>query len=851
MLEEHHAPFQDFIMTRQSSANHSAQDSRVHVWAHHLGKVAGPIVFAAIGILAIAIWLSVDWYSSALSDEINPVYVGKNKCVSCHQEEADKWTGSHHDLAMQVPTEKSVLGDFDNATLEHHGITSTMFRRGEKFIVNTEGEDGEMHDFEIKFVFGVDPLQQYLVEFDRLADQPDEEIARLQVLRVSWDTTNQRWFHLDPPDVHEKLAPDDDLHWTGIAQRWNNMCADCHSTNLQKNFDPNTNSYHTTFSEINVSCETCHGPGSVHVELAEAKSLFWDRKHGYGLPKLKGKDAKSVERQIQSCAPCHSRRRIVHPDFSGGDSFHDHFASEPLRPETYHKDGQIMDEVYVFGSFIQSKMYHKGTKCSDCHDPHSVRVKYDDNRLCTSCHQHPQKKYDTPAHHHHKPGSKGASCVECHMPETTYMAVDPRRDHSLRVPRPDLSLKIGTPNACVKCHLEDDITPSAKLADGRKEELHIKQYIDWIRLAYDDEKDVSEQLETVNRWAHEAVLEWYPDSKHRGPHFGEALHSAWSLNEQSSDDIIELFDDPDSPAIAKASALIWLDPSRSSDALDVILASLNNPNEPQLRVAAILALQGYRDLNTNQSPFKTLRNKVMPLLDDPVRSVRTAAAQVVSEVPQQLWASENRTSFTKALKELELGLLVNNDRAATHLTLGSIYENLGRPEQAETAYRLAIQVEPNATGPRANLAELYTRLAENLGRQYQQAPQQAPPNTQQLIQGYMIQAEQLRKAELTNFERDASYAPNNAAVQYRYGLALYRDGQSEASVKILRRVHELEPRTPIYMIALSRLLQSLEDYEEALGIAEKLVEIEPQHQGLVEELRNQIQANPSPMPDEG
>ena len=178
--------------------------------------------------------------------------------------------------------------------------------------------------------------------------------------------------------------------------------------------------------------------------------------------------------------------------------------------------------------------------------------------------------------------------------------------------------------------------------------MHIKQYIDWIRLAYDGEEDVSEQLETVNRWAHEAVLEWYPDSKHRGTHFGEALHSAWSLNEQSNDDIIELFDDPDSPAIAKASALIWLDPSRSSDALDVILASLNNPNEPQLRVAAILALQGYRDVNTNQSPFKTLRNKVMPLLDDPVRSVRTAAAQVVSEVPQQLWASENRNSLTKA-----------------------------------------------------------------------------------------------------------------------------------------------------------------------------------------------------------
>ncbi|MBA61201.1 MAG: hypothetical protein CMJ76_02440 [Planctomycetaceae bacterium] len=827
-------------MTTQDSANQTTQDIRVKSWVQHLGKVAGPVVFLSIGFAAIAIGLTIDWYSSALSNEIDPVYVGKNKCIECHQQEAEKWTGSHHDLAMQVPTEKSVLGDFNNASLEHHGVTSTMFRRGDKFMINTEGEDGEMHDFAIKFVFGVDPLQQYLVEFDRPPDQAENEIGRLQVLRISWDSKNNKWFHLDPPDVHEKLAPEDDLHWTGIAQRWNNMCADCHSTNLKKNFDPQTNTYHTTFSEINVSCETCHGPGSVHVELAEAKSLFWDRQHGYGLPKLKGDDALTIERQIQSCAPCHSRRRIVHPDFSGGKNFHDHFAGEPMRPETYHKDGQIMDEVYVLGSFIQSKMYHKGIKCTDCHDPHSVKVKFEDNRLCTSCHQHPTKKYDTPAHHHHKPGSKGASCVECHMPETTYMAVDPRRDHSLRVPRPDLSLKIGTPNACVKCHLEDSITPSAHLADGRKEKLHIKQYIDWIRLAYEGEEDVKQQLETVNQWANDAVLKWYPESKHRSIHFGETLHSAWALNENANDDIIDLFDDPDAPAIAKASAMIWLDPTRSADALEVILASLQNPNEPQLRVAAILALQNYRDAGTNKNPFTTVRNHVIPLLDDPIRSVRTAAAQVSSEVPSNFWPTDSIRKFQRALEELEEGLMVNNDRAATHLTLGSIYENLRQHNKAEQAYRLAIQVEPNATGPRSNLAELYTRLAENITRQYQQNPQQAPPNTQQTLQNYLMEAEKLRNDEFVNFQRDASYAPENAAVQYRYGLALYRKGQLEDAVEVLRTVHELEPRTPIYMIALSRLLQTTQQYEEALKIAKKLIEIEPQHQGLVEELLQQI-----------
>lgn len=499
-----------------------------------------------------------------------------------------------------------------------------------------------------------------------------------------------------------------------------------------------------------------------------------------------------------------------------------------------------MDEVYVFGSFIQSKMYHKGIKCSDCHDPHSVKVKFDDNRLCTSCHQHPAKKYDTPAHHHHQPGSPGASCVECHMPETTYMAVDPRRDHSLRVPRPDLSLKIGTPNACVKCHLEDNISPSAKLADGRKDTLHITQYIDWIRLAYDGEQDVQKELEKVNRWANDAVQQWYPESKHRGLHFGETLHSAWALDEDANEDIIDLFDDPNAPAIAKASALIWLDPSRSDDSLEIILASLKNPNEPQLRVAAVLALQNYRDVEGNRNPFTTLRNHVIPLLDDPVRSVRTAAAQVSSEVPTSIWPTESLPSFQRALKELETGLMVNNDRAATHLTLGSIYENLRQHDKAEQAYRLAIQVEPNATGPRSNLAELYTRLAETLAQRYQQSNQPTPPNVQETIQNYLQQAETLRRNEFVNFERDASYAPENAAVQYRYGLALYRNGQLEEAVEVLRKVHQLEPRTPIYMIALSRLLQTTEKFEEALEIAEKLTEIEPQHQGLVEELKTQI-----------
>ena len=203
--------------------------------------------------------------------------------------------------------------------------------------------------------------------------------------------------------------------------------------------------------------------------------MFWDRKQGYGLAKLKGDDATA---QIETCAKCHSRRGGIQEGFCGGQSFHDFYTNELLTEQTYHAMAKSKTRFTVYGSFLQSKMYHEGIRCTDCHDPHAAKVKFDTNQLCTSCHAHPAGKYDTPNHHRHKEGSTGAQCVECHMPETTYMAVDPRRDHSLRIPRPDLSVKHGTPNACTQCHID-----SAKLPEVDQKNLDGKQYLDWLTLS--------------------------------------------------------------------------------------------------------------------------------------------------------------------------------------------------------------------------------------------------------------------------------------------------------------------------------------------------------------------------------
>ncbi|MCA9124299.1 MAG: HEAT repeat domain-containing protein [Planctomycetaceae bacterium] len=766
-----------------------------------------------------------DWWTCLPDDEPN-AYVGGQACIQCHQQESRLWEGSHHDLAMDLATPATVIGNFDDAELEHYGITTRMFRRDGKYMVNTEGPDGEMTDFEVKYVFGVDPLQQYMVEFDRPAEMPQDEIARLQVLRVSWDTEKKEWFYLRPPDVDEKLAPDDDLHWTGIAQRWNNMCADCHSTNLRKSYNDKTKTYHTTFSEIDVSCEACHGPGGVHVKLAESKSLFWDRKYGYGLAKLKGNDTK---KQLDTCFQCHSRRRIVKPGYRPGEDFYDYFSNELLLAHTYYPDGQILDEVYVHGSFIQSKMYHKGIRCTDCHDPHTARLKHQGNQVCTSCHQHSAGKYDAPSHHRHNVGSTGASCVECHMPETTYMAVDARRDHSLRIPRPDLSVAIGTPNACTRCHLD-----RAKLPDEKRSKL--TQYADWLIAARDDE-EIRSAVAEVDQWSAKYYREWYGEKKDLTKQFANTLVAARKGEAEAAPDLAAIARDKRLPGIVRATSLYELGQYAPSNVLETAEQLLSD-DDPQVRITAVADLQLLDD-------DTQLMRLLLPSLEDPVRAVRTEAARVLARVPRQLMNGGQRRMLQAALDEFKEGVLVNNDRAAAHLTLGVVYESMNDLQSAEAAYLAAIRVEPQVTGPRTNLAALLERQADEAENNARRIAQQ---NREAAIEG-IVKSQQLRervaelrKAEMPLLGRDAKLAPDNAAIQYRYGLSLYLHGQVDEALESLITAVRLEPNTPDFVLALALLYRHRGDLENAIKQIERLLELrpnDPSYQQLYREVRQQ------------
>ncbi|MCJ7815884.1 MAG: hypothetical protein MUP31_07520, partial [Xanthomonadales bacterium] len=325
--------------------------------------------------------------SSDLVDS-NVIYqfVGSTQCRDCHNPEYDRWQGSHHDLAMDVANENTVLGDFNNAEFTLHGITSRFYKKDEKYFVNTNGPNGEMGEFEITHTFGWFPLQQYLVPFPG---------GRLQTLPIAWDSRDNRWFRVPP---EEPVAPDDWLYWTNAAQNWNGMCAQCHSTHLEKNYDVESDSYNTTWTDIDVGCEACHGPGSKHLAWAQMPDMARPQTPNFELA-VQTSNINSRE-LVELCAPCHSRRGAM------GDYQHmetdllDNFLPSLLAEGLYFPDGQIQDEVYVYGSFTQSKMYRHDVRCSDCHDVHSIKLVKEGNELCLQCHRADQ--YDTTDHHFHK-----------------------------------------------------------------------------------------------------------------------------------------------------------------------------------------------------------------------------------------------------------------------------------------------------------------------------------------------------------------------------------------------------------------------------------------------------------------
>jgi tetratricopeptide (TPR) repeat protein len=741
---------------------------------------------AALALIVLALPLYYFVVSQSTSRAIETAapaaFAGSARCRDCHNPEFDAWEGSHHDLAMDVANDDTVLGDFDDAGFTLHGITSRFFKKDGRFFVHTNGPGGEMGDFEITHVFGWFPLQQYLVPFPG---------GRLQALHIAWDSRDNKWFRVPPEGP---VDPDDWLYWTNAAQNWNGMCAQCHSTNLVKNYDPETDVYDTTFTDIDVGCEACHGAGSRHVEWAEMPEMARPQLADFDL-EVQTSDIGSRE-LIEICAPCHSRRGTMGDTDHAESDLLNNYLPSLLNEGLYFADGQILDEVYVYGSFTQSKMYRNDVRCSDCHDVHSLELVREGNELCLQCHHGEQ--YDTAEHHFHKQEGEegdpivsaegevlfevgtGAQCVQCHMPGRYYMGNDYRPDHSFRIPDPALAAEIGAPDACLRCHADQD-----------------------------------------SQWSKQAVAEWYGPG--RRAHYGTILASGRRGDADAREDLIRLAGDLLYPVNVRATALSLLAGYTGKEVLQAMDTALQD-DEALIRHTAVV--------NINPPAPAQLAKRVSPLLYDPVRTVRVEAARRLAGEMTRFVHPDHMAQFKSALEELEASMLYSADFASARHNLANLYTRMDRPGDAVRHYEAAIRIDGQFYPAKANLAVLYSQQGRNPeAEQLLRSALETEPELYDLAYslGLLLVEMQQYPEALRYLEQAAEGLPERSRIHYNLGL-LYQFMQDLPKAEhSLRSALALEPRNPDYQIALADHYLKLGRFEDARPIAEELLSTHPEN----------------------
>ncbi len=700
-------------------------------------------------------------------------YVGTAACAECHAAETEAWKNSDHAWALKEPDSASILGDFNDAAFSHDGVRSRFFRKDGAYFVETEGAGGNLETFQIRYAIGHRPLQQYLVE---------TTAGRLQVLDLAWDVPGRRWFHLYPD---QKTPPGDGMHWTGTYKNWQARCATCHQTGFDKGYDFASRTYESHWSELTLGCESCHGPGKDHVE--------WARKPDRGtphqslMPKL---GAGQQENEINVCGPCHARRDAfsqIQPP--AGSAFNDHYALSLLTPDLYFGDGQQNAEVFILGSFLQSKMKARGVTCSNCHEAHSGGLLAEGNAVCTQCHSEAGRdefptlrkaEYDTPAHHHHPPGSEAALCVTCHMPERSYMLIDPRRDHFFRKPDPLQSQAAGAPDVCTTCHTEKTAA-----------------------------------------WAAENIAQWFPDSDRSWQDRSALIaFNAGDRQESTLSDLASFIRNRETPAIARATALRAVAASGTIAEQDAAL--LLKDEDALVRAAAAGAIR-------HIPPAERIA-LLTPLLSDPVRSVRQTAAIEITGAGVVALPAVDDVKLRAALQEYLDSRLANADTPESHMAIGGMALSRRKWDDAEAAFRTATEMDPQLAQAWLVLAQIKEARGDAAGTEtvFSAAIAASPQNIELLLARAGFEARRRRTEDaLAWYRRALALDDSRPDVWLGMGIAALYGEKPDLALDYAAKAVTLDPQNTEALLVQAMAHFILGQSGEARQAAERARTISP------------------------
>lgn len=638
-------------------------------------------------------------------------WADERTCQGCHSSVYQQWQTSHHARAMTAPTRAEVDG------------------------------------LPVRFTLGYEPLQQFLIETRN---------GRLQAYGKAWDTERQEFFHLYPAQAD---TPDHPLHWQQIAHQANTQCIACHVTNYQQNYDVETDTFRSSWQALGVGCQSCHGPAQQHLDwAAQTPTAVNLPNFGWSLQVF------DAEQQLQVCAQCHSRRSELQP-FQPTVAIHDQLLISPLTAELYEVDGKIKDEVFEYGSFIQSRMHQAGVVCSDCHNPHSAQLQAPGEQVCSQCHATSEQQQ----HHFHAADSVGAQCTSCHMPAKVYMGNDWRHDHSFSSPNPAQALALGHSDACLGCHQDDD--PSTVIA---------------------------------------AFKRWYPKAQPRDGGYAVALFKARNGQDGAAAELLAQLQRDDQPAIRRAALLSEL-PNYPSTAAQREVAQALQHQDPMVRRAAIEVLP---------SLFQgSVLERLWPrLLTDPVRAVRvTALEQLIAQ---------GRPLQAQQVEEYEQLQAHHLGTAQAHFNQAMIASLTNRHDQSLPALERALARDPNYLPALVALVQMREQQAPAEAQQLLRSAQQRLPEAAELT--YALALSLVRQGQLplalTYLKQATEQAPDQSQYAYVYAVALFDSGRRTEALQVLRDALDKSPQQRSLRVAL---LQYTQDERERIALLEQLQAMNP------------------------
>lgn len=681
-------------------------------------------------------------------------------CRTCHVPVQAAWAGTDHALANRLMSKDAAAA----------GALAT-FPRDQV----PAGESAESADA----ILGHAPLWQPLVPKPGGRWQPHE---------LAYDPAKKEWFNVFG---NEGRHAGEWGHWTGRGMNWNSMCAQCHMTGFEKNYDAATDTYHSSWVEQGVGCIQCHGPMADGHGQAGQPPLRAEQ-GGSGAAALTGGTGRappwSGDRSVmmQTCAPCHARNEPLTDAFQPGDLYHDHYrVSLPSEPGVFYPDGQQREEVFNWTSLLSSRMGHAGVTCLDCHDPHSNRVilPVANNALCLQCHAAPGKTLpsgvravpiDPVAHSHHGEGSVGNQCVSCHMPTTTYMQRAPRHDHGWLKPDPLLTKELGIPNACNRCHTDKPV-----------------------------------------EWAVAQTDAWYgAKMESRQRERARAVAAAQAGRPEAVDGLLKLLAGEEVP-MWRASYLSLLAPHVETPAVVTAARRSLEAKDPLERAAAVRVL----------GPWQPARGELRPLLKDPSRLVRLDAAWALS--PELAEGSPERAEYDRYLR-------LSLDQPSGRLRLGQDLANRGRLGEAEVELRRAAQWDPHSPG----IQDAYGWVLSGLGRSFEAAASfyraalMQPADAAVALRAALAYAESGHWAESeTAFRLALQRDPKLDRAWYNLGLLLAQNERLPEAAEALSRAEALAPSSTEYPYALATVRLRQGDRAGATAAAQRVLQRDPQHRG--------------------